>query len=68
MILGPPPALTAMQDEEAAMEGTRPKPAGEDKLDETVEDTFPASDPPPNTPVEGSRKAERDRATTERAK
>lgn len=40
---------------------TSPEKAREKRLDETIEDTFPASDPPSNTPVEGTRKAERDR-------
>jgi hypothetical protein len=30
----------------------------ESKLDRTVEDSFPASDPPSHTPAIGSRKAE----------
>ena len=47
------------------MSGTK-KPAGESKpdeeqLDDTIEDTFPASDPPANTPVAGTRKAEQQR-------
>ena len=29
------------------------------RLDQTVEDSFPASDPPPTTPATGTRKAER---------
>ncbi len=35
--------------------------ADEEQLDDTIEDTFPASDPPANTPVEGTRKAEQQR-------
>lgn len=30
----------------------------EDKIDEMVAETFPASDPPSTTPKEGTRKAE----------
>ncbi len=30
----------------------------EERLDQTVEDSFPASDPPSNTPAVGTRKAD----------
>ncbi len=44
-----------MPDEKARL---NEKKLHEEKIDGAVEDTFPASDPPANTPVEGSRKAE----------
>ncbi len=37
-------------------------------LDKTIEGSFPASDPPANTPVEGTRKAERNRDAQGKAK
>ena len=44
-----------MDGEKARADEKRPR---EEKIDGAVEDTFPASDPPANTPVAGSRKAE----------
>jgi hypothetical protein len=43
------------------MGGEQTRGAREKQLDKTIEETFPASDPPANTPVEGTRKAERAR-------
>ncbi len=46
---------TAMSDRKGDPEHKRPR---EEKIDQAVEETFPASDPPSNTPAPGSRKAE----------
>jgi hypothetical protein len=50
------------------MSGEQARRAGEKRLDKTIEETFPASDPPANTPVQGSRKAERTEAQQKEAK
>ena len=44
-----------MDDDTASPNRKGPR---EDKIDGAMEDTFPASDPPANTPAAGSRKAE----------
>ncbi|MBV8397440.1 MAG: hypothetical protein JOZ58_02985 [Acetobacteraceae bacterium] len=47
--------MSGNQDEPGAQTG---KKSTEHKVDKTVEDSFPASDPPSTTPAAGSRKAE----------
>ncbi len=50
------------------MSGQQAHGAREKRLDKTIEETFPASDPPANTPAEGTRKAERTQAEEKEAK
>ncbi|MBN8907139.1 MAG: hypothetical protein J0H14_26055 [Alphaproteobacteria bacterium] len=50
------------------MSGQQTRGADEKRLDRTIEETFPASDPPANTPVKGTRKAERAEAERNDAK
>jgi hypothetical protein len=50
------------------MGGEQARHAREKQLDKTIEGSFPASDPPANTPVKGSRKAERERDARGKAK
>jgi len=50
------------------MGGEQARHEREKRLDKTIEGTFPASDPPANTPVEGTRKAERSEAEQKEAK
>jgi hypothetical protein len=50
------------------MSGEHTRGTREKRLDKTIEETFPASDPPANTPVKGTRKAERAEAERNEAK
>lgn len=48
-----------MGGQSSAEPSRQSREARERLLDETVEETFPASDPPANTPIRGTRRAER---------